>query len=71
MHSMKTRRHGQLGWFALKLDMAKAFDRLEWKYIEEVMRKLGFAEQWIRRVMSCVETFSFAVVLNGDKGEFF
>ncbi|KAH7867439.1 hypothetical protein Vadar_033405 [Vaccinium darrowii] len=45
MHTLKNRRYGRKGWFALKLDMAKAYDRLEWGFIEGVLRKFGFNPQ--------------------------
>ncbi|KAF7123782.1 hypothetical protein RHSIM_Rhsim12G0128200 [Rhododendron simsii] len=51
--------------------MAKAYDRIEWSYLEAILRKFGFADQWIRWVMACVTTISFATVINGEKGDLF
>ncbi|XP_059289936.1 uncharacterized protein LOC132043485 [Lycium ferocissimum] len=31
----------------MKLDMTKAFDRMSWKFLGNVMRKFGFSEEWI------------------------
>ncbi|CAL8999738.1 unnamed protein product [Prunus brigantina] len=46
IHCLRSRRRGKKGFLALKLDMSKAYDRIEWPFLEEMMKKLGFAEQW-------------------------
>jgi hypothetical protein len=65
LHTMATRQKGKKGFMAIKLDMSKAYDRLEWGFLEAVMRKLGFAERWVHLIMTCVRTVSYAVLLNG------
>jgi hypothetical protein len=39
---------------AYKLDLAKAYDRVDWKYLESVLTKLGFHRKWVQWVMECV-----------------
>jgi hypothetical protein len=64
-HFMKTKKKGKDAYAAVKLDMSKAYDRVEWKFLEKMIRKLGFAERWINRVMLCVSSVSYQVRVNG------
>ena len=41
LHSMKSHKSSKTGFMALKFHMSKAYDRVEWPLLEEVMRKLG------------------------------
>lgn len=53
---------------ALKMDMRKAYDRVEWTFLEKIMLYLGFAENWVRLVMMCITTMKYSVNVNGSCG---
>lgn len=50
----------------MKLDMSKAYDRVEWILISKIMEKLGFVESWIIKIMACIESVHYVVVINGS-----
>lgn len=54
MNHINRKRKGKWGEMALKLDMSKAYNRVEWECLQKIMLKLGFHERWVRIIMQCV-----------------
>lgn len=50
-HYLRWKQHRRVRWATLKLDMAKAYDMIEWKYIEGILKGLSFAEAGIKLIM--------------------
>ena len=71
LHFMKRNGAKKHQSCALKLDMMKAYDRVEWAYLRAIMLKLGFTERWVDIVMSMVTSVKFSVMFNGRKLEEF
>ncbi|KAK5843153.1 hypothetical protein PVK06_005596 [Gossypium arboreum] len=65
LNSFKKKNEGLVGSFALKIDMNKAYDKMDWSFTEKMMRKLGFCNVWINFIMKCVTTVSYLVRRNG------
>ena len=71
IHAMKKKKKGKNSSCDVKLDMLKAFDRVEWHYLEAMMTKLGFCDKFVRLVMKCVSSVCFSVKFNGALLPFF
>lgn len=51
---------------AIKTDMSKVYDRIEWSFLRNVLARFGFHEVWISWVMACVSSISYSYLVNGE-----
>ncbi|CAL1412670.1 unnamed protein product [Linum trigynum] len=70
-HTMKKSKKRKHGFFAAKIDMAKTYDRVECKFLEGVMQRMGFVEGWIKLIMMGVTAVSYSVLVNGYASQIF
>ena len=65
LHCLKRHTRGRIGDVALKLDISKAYDRVDWGFLQFMLRKMGFAKKWISWLMLCISTVEDFVLFNG------
>ncbi|RYR51488.1 hypothetical protein Ahy_A06g026507 isoform A [Arachis hypogaea] len=65
-HSLNKKGRNGSQDMAVKLDMNKAYDRVEWDFLERVITAFGFHERWVRLVMECVKSANYQFKINGD-----
>ncbi|KAL0411165.1 UNVERIFIED_CONTAM: hypothetical protein Slati_3706200 [Sesamum latifolium] len=62
-HYLAHKHWGSMGYVALKLDLSKAYDRVEWIFFERVLAKLGFHNKFISLIRLCISTVSYFIML--------
>ena len=50
---------------AIKLDISKAYDHVEWAFLREIMLKLGLDEKWVQLAMATMQTATYSMLING------
>uniref|UniRef100_A0A2N9EFE1 Reverse transcriptase domain-containing protein n=1 Tax=Fagus sylvatica TaxID=28930 RepID=A0A2N9EFE1_FAGSY len=66
IHSMSLSR-SKIGYMAIKIDLEKAYDRLEWSFIRLTLQFYKFPSDWIDLIMSCVSSTTLSVLVNGER----
>jgi hypothetical protein len=49
----------------MKLDLQKAYDRVNWGFLKLVMIQFGFCPKFVDWIMECVSSVSFSILMNG------
>lgn len=59
-HYLTCRTRGKKQFMALKLDVSKAYDMIERRFLNRVLHKMGFAANLVDIIMLCVSTVSYS-----------
>uniref|UniRef100_A0A2N9FGJ6 CCHC-type domain-containing protein n=1 Tax=Fagus sylvatica TaxID=28930 RepID=A0A2N9FGJ6_FAGSY len=59
------------GFVAIKVDLQKAYDRINWGFLKPVLSQLGFSPTFVNWILQCVSTVSTSVLVNGGRNESF
>ncbi|CAN1148757.1 Transposon TX1 uncharacterized 149 kDa protein [Linum perenne] len=65
IHTMRTQT-GKAGSMVIKLDLAKAYDRLEWSFVEETLSLANFPRSLVSLIIACISTASTQISWNGS-----
>ena len=66
LHYMRNHCTRKTGFMTLKLDMSKAYNRVEWAYMQQVLVKMGFHDRWVKLMMECITSATYSVLINGE-----
>lgn len=61
----------KLCYAALKLDMNKAYDRVNWNFLWDILLQFGFPPYLIHLLQQCVTTVSYQILVNGSPTQTF
>lgn len=65
MHHFNKKK-GKLAYMALKIDMAKAYDRVEWNVLRKILHLHGFSPEFFNLIDKCITSPSYSILLNGS-----
>ena len=68
IHEMRRKKQDGI---MLKLDFEKAYDKVNWEFLQQTLRMKGFSPQWCAWIKKIVTGGSVAIKLNDDVGHYF
>jgi exonuclease III len=66
LHFIKQNNNANKDFCAYKLDLSKAYDRVDWVFLKNVMQRMGFSYRWVDWIMAFVTSVSYKVKINGN-----
>ncbi|GAA0170701.1 hypothetical protein LIER_24903 [Lithospermum erythrorhizon] len=70
-HTIRSSKNKKHGMAVIKIDMSKAFDRVSWVFLFNLLGNLNFPPHWIQLVKECVTTVQYYVIVNGQTSDTF
>lgn len=65
VHSLENKK-GKLGGIILKIDLEKAYDRIDWNFLTKVLANFNLNEGWIKFIMNCVSQVETSIMWNWE-----
>lgn len=65
LHFME-RKKGNKGQMTIKVDLEKAYDRVNWVFLEDTLRQIGLSHHFISVIMKCVTSANMRIMWNGS-----
>ena len=59
LHHNHKHRIGRIGKMAIKIDIHKAYDKIDWLFLKNVLIRMGFSDAWIRLIMASLCHYGF------------
>lgn len=66
IHSMKKKKQ-KSGFMAIKIDLEKAYDRLNWDFVRDTLEDIGFPSNMINIIWHCISSSLMKVLWNGEQ----
>uniref|UniRef100_A0A803NB48 Reverse transcriptase domain-containing protein n=1 Tax=Chenopodium quinoa TaxID=63459 RepID=A0A803NB48_CHEQI len=71
LNQVKSRKKRGIFEAILKIDLSKAYDRVCWDLVENILIRMEFPNKWRKWLNICIKSVSYAVLINGEPTEFF
>ena len=63
---LRKKKGRKKGLGALKIDMSKAYDRINWNFLKAVLLSMNFSNTWVNWIMECVTFVQYSLPINGS-----
>jgi hypothetical protein len=66
IHHMKCKVREKVGEVVLKIDISKKYDKVDWRYLVNIMIKTGFCEKRVKWIHICLHSIQHSIMVNGE-----
>ena len=66
LDALRKKKGRQACFGVLKIDMSKAYDKVDWTFLKAVLIVMKFKDRWIQWITECVTSVSYTLLVNGN-----